>query len=78
MGGEQARWRPGRKSSVTGAAGSARVRALHPPQLLAPLDEPSHLLLLPPTSTPPLPLSSDLASDCSEKITIQRWSSSPH
>ena len=40
--------------------------------LLPPLDEPSHPLLLPPTSMPLLRLSSDLASDFTEKITIQK------
>lgn len=76
MGGEQARWRPGRKRIVTGATSSAQVRALHPPQLLAPLDETSHLLRLLPASTP-RSLSALILPLISVRVTVQRWSSSP-
>lgn len=76
MGGEQARWRPGRKRIVAGATSSAQVRALHPPQLLPPLDEPSHLLRLLPASTP-RSLSALILPLISVRVTVQRWSSSP-
>lgn len=53
---------------------SRRLRPPSPLQwvLLPPLGEPSHPLLLLPTSVPLLSLSSDLASDFTEKITVQK------